>query len=309
MNRFMTTCLVFALLIAASSTAAAQATRTWVSGVGDDANPCSRTAPCKTFAGAISKTAAAGVISVLDPGGYGAVTITKSITLDGGAVMGSILASGTNGVVVSAGSNDVVRLRNITIDGSGNGVTGIRFNSGAALLLDHVRIHDFSSGQGIYFAPSGNSRLSMSDCVVSDNKSGGILVQATAAGFARVSIDSSKLNENLFGLRVDERAVASVRNSFVSSNHNNGVLAYSIADAAEITIDNTQITNNATGVPTGAGVRANGPLASVIVSENLISGNYNGLLTANGADISSFGSNRVVSNVVDGAPTGVLTSR
>jgi hypothetical protein len=63
--------------------AQAQATRTWVSGVGDDANPCSRTAPCKTFAGAISKTAPCGEISVLDPGGFGAVTITKSITING----------------------------------------------------------------------------------------------------------------------------------------------------------------------------------------------------------------------------------
>jgi hypothetical protein len=76
-----------AMLVASllSSAAQAQATRTWVSGVGDDANPCSRTAPCKTFAGAISKTAPRGEINALDPGGFGAVTITKAITIDGGA--------------------------------------------------------------------------------------------------------------------------------------------------------------------------------------------------------------------------------
>ncbi|MCU0340213.1 MAG: hypothetical protein MUE30_10020, partial [Spirosomaceae bacterium] len=74
----------------------------WVSGVGDDANPCSRTAPCKTFAGAISKTAAGGEISVLDPGGFGAVTITKSITLNGDGTLAGILASGTNGIVINA---------------------------------------------------------------------------------------------------------------------------------------------------------------------------------------------------------------
>src|SRR5688572_33130134 len=79
-----------------------QATRTWVSGVGDDVNPCSRTAPCKTLAGAISKTATGGEISILDPGGFGAVTITKSITIDGGGIIGSILSSGTNGIVVNA---------------------------------------------------------------------------------------------------------------------------------------------------------------------------------------------------------------
>src|SRR5688572_18374492 len=104
------------VLIGASA-ASAQATRTWVSGVGDDVNPCSRTAPCKTFAGAISKTAAGGEISVLDPGGYGAVTITKAITINGDGTLASILAVLTNGVVVNAGVNDRVVLRNISING------------------------------------------------------------------------------------------------------------------------------------------------------------------------------------------------
>src|SRR5919112_198692 len=98
--------------------ASAQATRTWVSGVGDDVNPCSRTAPCKTFAGAISKTAAGGEINALDPGGYGAVTITKSITIDGSGTFASILASGTNGVIVNnAAAPPVVVLRGLSING------------------------------------------------------------------------------------------------------------------------------------------------------------------------------------------------
>src|SRR5690349_202627 len=106
------------LVFFTASSTQAQATRTWVSGVGDDVNPCSRTAPCKTFAGAISKTAAGGEIDALDPGGFGAVTITKSIVIDGttGAGFGSILASGTNGVNVNdsasgAPNTIVVRLR------------------------------------------------------------------------------------------------------------------------------------------------------------------------------------------------------
>src|SRR5215208_5315892 len=100
--------LVFTLLF--SSMAQAQATRTWVSGVGDDVNPCSRTAPCKTFAGAISKTAAGGEITVLDPGGFGAVTITKAITIEGSGIKGSITASLVNGIIVNAGVNDAVRI-------------------------------------------------------------------------------------------------------------------------------------------------------------------------------------------------------
>src|SRR5580765_6457297 len=100
--------------------ASAQATRTWVSGVGDDVNPCSRTAPCKTFAGAISKTAAGGIINCIDPGGFGAVTINKSITIDCSNTMAGVLASGTNGINVNTGlTTDIVRLVGLDIEGVG----------------------------------------------------------------------------------------------------------------------------------------------------------------------------------------------
>src|SRR5690242_3600413 len=125
--------LAGAALLLASTGAHAQATRTWVSGVGDDVNPCSRTAPCKTFAGAISKTAAGGIIDVLDPGAYGAVTITKSITIDGGGFNAGILATGVTGVVVNGTGIEVV-LRNLQISGAPSagaptvfGINGVRF--------------------------------------------------------------------------------------------------------------------------------------------------------------------------------------
>src|SRR5205085_7958643 len=126
------------VLVFGTAMMSAQATRTWVSGVGDDANPCSRTAPCKTFAGAISKTAAGGEIDALDPGGFGAVTITKSITIDGGGgQVASVLVSGTNGIVVSAGPNDVVTLRNLRLTGIRHsvlgGLNGVQIISGAAV--------------------------------------------------------------------------------------------------------------------------------------------------------------------------------
>src|ERR1700761_7765658 len=123
MRRIATLAILFLGFLApmlASAPAHAQATRTWVSGVGDDVNPCSRTAPCKTFAGAISKTAAGGEIDCLDPGGFGTVTITKSITIDcgGGGIVGSILASGTNGINIAAAGATVI-LRNLSINGAG----------------------------------------------------------------------------------------------------------------------------------------------------------------------------------------------
>src|SRR5476649_2111009 len=126
-----------AFLALGAQSASAQATRTWVSGVGDDANPCSRTAPCKTFAGAISKTAAGGTIDALDPGGFGAVTINKAITIEAVGTVASILVSGTNGVTINAGVNDIVALRGLTVEGvNGAGLNGIRFVAGNKLIVE-----------------------------------------------------------------------------------------------------------------------------------------------------------------------------
>jgi hypothetical protein len=146
-NRSARTTFAFiACLFLGTSLAFAQATRTWVSGVGDDVNPCSRTAPCKTFAGAISKTAAGGEISVLDPGGFGSVVITKSITLNGVSQSAGILGSSTNGVTINAGVNDVVTLRGLQINGAGTGFIGIRFIAGAALVVEDVMVYGFDTG-------------------------------------------------------------------------------------------------------------------------------------------------------------------
>src|SRR5262249_46552802 len=139
-----------ALLVALVLTtrAQAQASRTSVSGVGDDANPCTRVAPCKTFAGAISKTAPGGEIDCLDPGGFGAVTITKSITIDCGAgQVGSILAAGTNGISVSAAATDTVRLRNLSIQGNGSCSTGILATTMRTLYIENVGFVRFRAGK------------------------------------------------------------------------------------------------------------------------------------------------------------------
>jgi hypothetical protein len=160
---------LFVVLRAAS--AHAQAIQTWVSGVGDDANPCSRTAPCKTFAGAISKTAAGGEIDCLDPGGFGAVTITKSITIDCGGTFGSVLAAGTNGINVN-GSGITVNLRGLSINGVGTGLIGINFINGNSLTVTNVNIMNFNSGSaiGILFAPNtANAILEVNKSVVTSN--------------------------------------------------------------------------------------------------------------------------------------------
>jgi hypothetical protein len=226
-----------ALLLAGLVQANAQASRTWVSGVGDDANPCSRTAPCKTFPGAISKTAAGGDINVLDPGGFGAVTITKSISItDNGTGMGGILASLVNGIIVNAGVNDVVVLRGLIIDGFGNGLNGIRFLAGAALHVENCVIKNFRgaapNGAGIQIAPSANtSKIFVSNCsIVNNNK--GIEVKPTAAGIAKVILDRLQINRNVGAGIISDgpRSDVWVNGSIIAANTpgisaiNNGLL-------------------------------------------------------------------------------------
>ena len=165
----------------------AQATRTWVSGVGDDANPCSRTAPCKTFAGAISKTAAAGEINVLDPGGFGAVTITKSITISSESPEGGVLVSGTNGIVINAGPTDEVILKGLDIEGLGTGLNGISVLAGLKVYVINTRIHHFiNNGINMASSTSGaqlfvlNSQIIRNGTLNSVPLTGGININGTA---------------------------------------------------------------------------------------------------------------------------------
>src|SRR5580765_7496043 len=171
----MRTMKIFAVVLLWAGLAGAQASRTWVSGVGDDANPCSRTAPCKTFAGAISKTAAGGEIDALDPAGYGAVTITKGITIDGGGgQVASVLVSGTNGIVVQAGPSDVVILRNLRINGIGTGINGIRFLSGKDLNVENCFIFGFTqNGIDIALNQATPASVHVIDTILKNNGGSG----------------------------------------------------------------------------------------------------------------------------------------
>ncbi len=169
--------------------ASAQATRTWVSGVGDDANPCSRTAPCKTFAGAISKTAPAGEINVLDPGGFGAVTITKSITIRSDHIEAGVLVSGTNGIVVAAGASDSVVLEGLDIEGIGTGLNGVNIISGLNTFIIRCTIHHFT-GNGVNMTSNTTgARVFIRDSFISQNGTnasnpltGGVNVQGNGVG-------------------------------------------------------------------------------------------------------------------------------
>lgn len=283
------------------------AIRTWVSGVGDDANPGSRTAPCKTFAGAVSKTDAGGEINVIDPGGFGAITITKALTIDGGGTFASILASGTTGVTINAGPNDVVTLRNLSIDGGGTGIHGIHFVAGAALHLENCTIFRFSQ-KGVLFDPaSTTSRLYIKDVIIRNNATangGGVLIQPGAGASVNATLDNVTLEANLFGLTVADRVTAALRNSVVAGNTTVGVQAKSTAVSAFVHIDTCMVALNNASATTTIGVSATGPLGVVGLSNATVTRNGIGLSVANGGQIGSFGNNSLLNNLTsNGAPT------
>jgi parallel beta helix pectate lyase-like protein len=293
-----------AIVVVGPRPAFAQATRTWVSGVGDDANPCSRTAPCKTFAGAISKTAAGGEIDALDPGGFGAVTITKSMTIDGGGEMASILASGQNGITVN-GAGIVVTIRNLSINGAGTGLEGIKLLQGASLNVERSTIFGFTQN-GIRVGGAGSAaigRVFVHDVVVRNNGggvTGGILFQAPGTGSPYTAVvDDTFITRSNFGLRAEANTNVSMRNSSTSGNAASGVVVISSAGAAVVSIENSLSANNA------AGVLSVGAAATARLSNTTVVNNTNGLSAAGGA-IQSFGNNMVKGNGTDGAPTLVL---
>jgi hypothetical protein len=251
---------VIVLLFACSSLAHAQATRTWVSGVGDDANPCSRTAPCKTFAGAISKTAAGGEINVLDPGGFGGVTITKSITISSEGFEAGVLVSGTNAIIINAGAGDTVVLRGLDIEGLGTGLDGIKVIGGlAALHVEKCTVNAFrgTNGSGIEVAPTtaGTTQVFIKDTIVRNNgqgTGGGIFINPAAGVTVKASLDHVRLENNVFGLKTQGSSNTTVNESVAAGNAFAGFSTAPVGTPA-MTVEHSVSTHNGTGVGCAAG--------------------------------------------------------
>ena len=293
------------VLIANVDPAGAQATRTWVSGLGDDANPCSRVSPCKTFAGAISKTATFGEINCIDPGGFGAVTITKSITIDCDGTLGSILAAGTNGINVN-GANIIVTFRNLSINGVLTGLAGINFTNGLALRVENVHILGFTTGAatGIRFAPStANALLHVMNTTITTNgiapsTGGGIVVQP-AGGSAQVVISGSRIENCAIGLSAVSTSGAitmAVNDTVIVGNRSHGVSATS-GSPIRLMLDRATISNNAS-----TGVLASGAGTTIRINSSTITGNATGVSAVGGGVLRSYKNNAINGNTSDGTP-------
>ncbi|HTG32616.1 MAG TPA: right-handed parallel beta-helix repeat-containing protein [Thermoanaerobaculia bacterium] len=262
---------VLVLAVTFSSLAHAQATRTWVSGVGDDANPCSRTAPCKTFAGAISKTAAKGEINVLDPGGFGGVTITKSITISAEGVEAGVLVSGTNAIVVNVPSAaDVVVLRGLDIEGLGTGLSGITVITGGTVFVENCTINRFTVS-GINFVPTvANSQLHVSDTIVRNNgnfaASTGQGIFVNPGSMVKATLSHVRIENNVAGLKVQGASNTTVVDSVAA---NNAFAGYSGATSpAILTIERSVATHNGTAIVCNSGTSVR--LGNMSIVDNVV---------------------------------------
>lgn len=310
------TVAVLCFIIATCSFASAQATRTWVSGVGDDVNPCSRTAPCKTWAGAISKTFIGGEIDALDPGGFGTVTITKSITLDGCCIT-SILASGTTGIIVNIAAGNAndperrVTIRHITINGTGasgsagvrTGVRAINILAAKSVWVENCYIAAFTN-EGIRMAVAETTMLSVKDTNI-QNCNVGIDVSSSAGGTAALLITDKARVERMSnnGINIGTHGFASIRDSTVMFNGADGISMGATNNDGKVFVENSMVNHNPT-----VGLRAGNAAADtvnpqLVVSNCRISSNGSAFATAGGT-IGSHGNNSV-----DGAlgvtPTGL----
>ena len=294
---------VVAFSLALAPLAHAQATRTWVSGVGDDANPCSRTAPCKTFAGAISKTAAGGEIDALDPGGFGAVTITKAVTIDGGgggAGFGGILAAGTTGIFVNVSAPAVadggtVTLRNLSINGAGSGVTGISILTGTAttvkVVIEHCQIFGFRAGAGRGISDTrgyaaGTKQLFIKNTNVRNNSGVGIAVAPAGGSFVSGTFDNVEAVGNDGGGISINGGHIQINNSNASGNASFGIQTQQTGPGTFVVINNTTMDVNGS-----SGVSAVG--GSVILSNVTVTDNGGGV---NGVAVTSFQNNKIFGN-------------
>ena len=308
-------------LAVTASPAAAQATRTWVSNFGDDANQLLRNTPCKTFAGAISKTATGGEINCVDPGNYGSVTITKSLTVDCAGTFGGALTGGSAGITVN-GANIVVNIRNLSIDGGtpvAPGTNGIRIAQAGFVSIENVRVFNYRgaapAGYGVLINPNASAaRVHILNSTISSNgtatSGGGIGIVPTtlmaAIGSVQLTLENVDLLGNYRGIDVVATGTPAGNTLTVSGGRifastDNAINGATNANGLNIMLEGMTISNNLRGIivsGSGAGVR---------IGSSVLASNGTAVAVAGGAVIQSYRNNQIEFNNINGTPIPMAT--
>lgn len=310
MTALLITLLGSVLALALPSIGFAQASRTWVSGVGDDANPCSRTAPCKTLAGTISKTAAGGIINLIDDAAVGAVTITKSITIQAKEEFAGVLHSGSNGVIINAAATDTVVLSGLSIHGFLTGLNGVRILSAGTVRIERCDIQS-SSESGIEVASANALKLSVQDTSIENilasagsPDDGAILLKPTGAGAVRAVFDRVRIHGiNQVGINAIGNVRFTLRDSIISDVNGTALRLDGTTGATQGLVENSSLVESTNGI------FAQGSGAVVRVSGSSVTGNGQGLQINRSAQIISFGNNVFAGNSSDGGATSTVPTQ
>jgi hypothetical protein len=289
--------LAAVLIIAAAGTPAQAQTRLFVAAQGSDSNPCTFALPCRTFQHAHDSVAAGGEIDVLDPAGYGSVTINKAISIRGHGYAGISVAIGANGVTINAGPNDAVHVHGLLIDGSGVGAHGIKFNSGGSLTVENCVVRGMGSGEGILLAPSGPASFFLADTEVAKNFGRGITLQPTGAVTITATLNRMHLHDNAssgfaVGGDTSTGTINAIVNDSVSSAGNAGYFVVSDTGKAvtNLMVFRSVSANNNTGL------LSQNPNATLRVSQSALTENNNGWLAVSGGTLLSAGDNTIEGN-------------
>ena len=302
--------------------------KSWVRKDGSDGLNCSDAASaCRTLAHALTQTSAGGEIGIIDAADYGQLIISKSVSIinDSAGDAGLLNINGTcpggvNLMSINAGAGDVISLRGLVFEGCVVGPNGIVFQGGSALHIQNCVFKNFEGGDkgGLVFQPTGNSQLFVSDTIFFNNGSaantGGIVVQPSGTGSANVVLDRVHLENNVVGLRLDAAVFATggngihavMRDSVVSGNASDGVSVFTQTGkpSSFLFVDHSHMVNNA-----GSGIRADGPHATVLLRDSVITRNGTGVTTVNSGQLISYGNNANNNNIgAEGTATGTFAS-
>ncbi|MEA2905552.1 MAG: hypothetical protein QOI12_2939 [Alphaproteobacteria bacterium] len=286
--------------------AAGALTRTFVSANGSDANTCSRAAPCRTLAGAIAKTNAGGEINMLNPAGYGAITITKAISIvnDGVGSAGVLVPSGQTGITVNAGADDKINLRGLIIEGTGVGQNGIVFNSGMSLTLENSVIRNLTS-DGLQFTPNASSSLSISNVVISDTGGSGLVV-APSAGATTAAMRGLEAYNNVGSGVLLNGTSAVIRSSVMDSVASKNGVGFAVLSGAGTT---SMLLRRSVASANTTGLIAQGAGATLRAAQNVVTGNATGLAATASGSILSYLDNYIDDNGAGQTPTGNMPKK